>query len=59
MRHLRPSIQTALMLISFFEFMFLAMIDKFEIEFLSRYITIAGTLALNIYVLVKYGRLFK
>lgn len=59
MRHLRPSIESALILISFFEFMFLAMIDNFEIEFLSQYITIAGTLALNIYVLVKYGRLFK
>ena len=59
MRHLRPSIQTALMLISFFEFMFLAVIDNFEIEFLSRYITIAGTLVLNIYVLVKYGRFIK
>ena len=59
MRHLRPSIESALILISFFEFMFLAMIDNFEIEFLSRYITITGTLALNIYVLVKYGRLFK
>lgn len=59
MRHLRPSIQTALMLISFFEFMFLAMIDNFEIELMSRYIAIAGSFALNVYVLVKYGRLFK
>ena len=59
MRHLRPSIESALILISFFEFMFLAMIDNFEIEFLSGSLTIAGTLALNIYVLVKYGRLFK
>ena len=59
MRHLRPSIQTALTLVSFFEFMFLAMIDNFEIEFLSRYLTITGTLTLNICILVKYGRLFK
>ena len=59
MRHLRPSIQTALMLISFFEFMFLAMIDNFEIEFLFRYLTIAGMLTLNICILVKYGRFIK
>lgn len=59
MRHLRPSIQTALTLVSFFEFMFLAMIENFEIEFLSRYLTIAGTLTLNICILVKYGRFFE
>lgn len=59
MRHLRPSIESALILISFFEFMFLAMIDNFEIEFLSRYLTITGTLTLNICILVKYGRFFE
>ena len=59
MRHLRPSIQTALTLVSFFEFMFLAMIDNFESEFLSRYLTVTGALTLNICILVKYGRFFE
>lgn len=56
-RKLRPSIEKALMIIELLLIAFVAMINDFEMSFLPVMVALTVILAVNGYVLIKWGHI--